>query len=137
MFSKIMCPVDLAHAAKLTRALQAAADLGTQYDCPVCYVGVTGETPGAVAHSPKEYTAKLAAFAAEQGAQHGHKVTSHACISTDPSADLDKQLLAAATTLDADLIVMASHIPGLADHLWPSHGGQIARRAKASVFVIR
>ena len=37
----------------------------------------------------------------------------------------------------ADLVVMASHIPGIADAIWPSHGGRLASHADVSVFVVR
>lgn len=137
MFEKIMAPVDLAHIDHLTRALAVAAGLGKQHGCPVCYVGVTAPQPSAVAHSPEEYARKLAEFAAAQAAAHGHVAEAHAVTSHDPSIDLDDALLKAAKEVGADLIVMASHIPGLADHLWPSHGGGVARRAAASVFVVR
>ncbi|SDX34909.1 Nucleotide-binding universal stress protein, UspA family [Albimonas donghaensis] len=137
MFAKIMVPVDLAHADKLGRALETAAGLGGFYGCPVCYVGVTTEAPSSLAHTPEEYAAKLAAFAAAQGETGGHKAESHAVASHDPSVDLDGTLIKAAEDVGADLIVMASHIPNLADHLWPSHGGQVARKSHASVLVVR
>ncbi|MEC9432300.1 MAG: universal stress protein [Pseudomonadota bacterium] len=137
MFAKIMVPVDLAHADKLGRALEAAAGLARLNGCPVCYVGVTAAQPSAVAHTPAEYAGKLAAFAAAQAEAHGIETHGHAVASHDPAVDLDDALLKAAEELEADLIVMASHIPNLADHLWPAHGGQVARRARASVLVIR
>ena len=37
----------------------------------------------------------------------------------------------------ADLVVMASHIPNVADHFWPSNGGSIASRADVSVMLVR
>ena len=37
----------------------------------------------------------------------------------------------------ADLVVMATHIPGAAEHLFASHGGSVAAHAKISVFLVR
>jgi nucleotide-binding universal stress UspA family protein len=46
-------------------------------------------------------------------------------------------LLSAINDAGADLVVMASHVPGLTEYVWPSHGGKIASHSTASVFVIR
>ncbi|MGZ9809698.1 universal stress protein [Pseudoroseicyclus sp. H15] len=137
MFNHIMVPVDLAHAGQLDRALSVAADLAKAYGATTTYVAVHAETPGSVAHTPKEFAEKLQAFAATQSEAHGQTAKAHDIVSHDPSVDLDDKLLAAADEIGADLIVMASHVPGLADHLWPSNGGKIARHFKHSVFVVR
>lgn len=137
MFTKIMVPVDLAHADKLERALQCAADLATHYKATVVYVGVAAATPGSVAHTPQEFAEKLAAFAAAQGESAGISTDSLAMTSHDPSTDLDPTLLDALDQCGADLVVMASHIPNLTDYIRPSNGGTIARRAKVSVMVVR
>lgn len=137
MYSNIMVPVDLGHAATLSKALSTAADLAKHYSAKVTYVGVSGNAPGSVAHSPDEYRAKLADFAATQATTYGIETGAHAEISHDPSVDLDPALLGAAKTMGADLIVMQSHVPGLADNLWPSNGGTIARKASCSVMVVR
>jgi len=68
---------------------------------------------------------------------HGHKATSHSIVSHDPAADLDKSLMKACEEINADLVVMASHVPGVADYLFPSHGGEMARHAGVSVMVVR
>ncbi len=137
MFQSIMVPVDLAHLDQLTRAREIAAGVARQSGATVTYVGVTTSAPSPVAHTPEEFAAKLDAFAAAEAEAHGHTAAAKAITSHDPSIDLNDTLLNAATDLGADLIVIASHIPTLADHLWPSHGGQIAKRATASVFVVR
>lgn len=137
MFSKIMVPVDLENADKLTAALQVAADLTKTYGCGLCYVGVTAAAPGTVAHNPVEYADKLAAFAASQAALAGIEASSHAVVTHDPAVDMDAALVQAVADIEADLVVIASHIPKVADHLWPSHGGQLARQSVASVFLVR
>jgi nucleotide-binding universal stress UspA family protein len=137
MYNHIMVPVDLRHADHLTRALQVAAALGKQFDAQVTYVGVTPETPTSMGHNPQEFEEHLKEFAQSEAGKHGHKADAKGYPSHDPAIDLNDTLLKAADDLDADLIVMQSHIPNLADHLWPSHGGQVAKRAHASVFVVR
>lgn len=137
MFTKIMVPVDLTHVARLKRALSVAADLGHLYKAEVCYVAVTASTLGPVAHNPQEFSAKLAAFAENEAAKRGHMTTSHCVISHEPAVDLDHDLHKARQELGADLVVMASHVPGIADYLFPSHGGRMAAHAAVSVMVVR
>ena len=137
MFTKIMVPIDLPNAARLEHALQVAADLAGFYQAEICYVAVTAPTPGPMGRNPEEFAANLQIFATAQGAAHGHRSSSHAMVSTDPSIDLDDTLLRARKEIGADLVVMASHVPNIADALFPSHGGKIARKDGVSVMVVR
>ena len=137
MFKKIMVPVDLGHAAKLSKALSCAGQLASQFGAEIVYVGVTTPSPGSVAHTPEEYSGKLDAFAAEQAKSYGITATGHMVVSHDPSVDLDPALLKAVDETGADLVVIASHVPNLTDYIWPSNGGSIASHAKVSVFVVR
>ncbi|WP_439888524.1 universal stress protein [Pseudomonas sp. MBLB4123] len=138
MYRQIMIPVDLAHAERLEKALKTGADLAKVYDAPICYVGVSGNTPSAVAHNPTEFTAKMEAFAKAQAEKYGlNTVSSAAYISHDPAVDLDKTLLKAAKEQGADLVVMASHVPGLVEHLFASNAGYFASYSDASVLVVR
>ena len=137
MYKKIMVPVDLAHIERLDKAITTAADLAQHYAIPICFVGVTAETPTEVAHSPKEFADKLEAFGAGQSKKHGLAIDTAAYPSHDPAADLDKTLIAAAEDSGADLIVMASHVPGLPEHIFASNAGAVASHAEVSVFVVR
>lgn len=132
-----MVPVDLEHAERLEKALGTAADLAGHFGATACYVAVAASTPGRLAHTPEEFARKLDAFAKGQAAKHGHKATSKALISHDPAVELDHKLLEAARETGADLVVMASHIPGIVDAIWPSHGGRLASHAGVSVFLVR
>ncbi|MCR9110482.1 universal stress protein [Marivita sp. XM-24bin2] len=137
MFNRIMVPVDLAHAESLDRALKCAADLAGQHGAEIVYVGVTAQTPGAIAHTPAEFKGKLADFAKEQSEQYGVSVTSHVIESHDPAAEMDKDLLKAVRETGADLVVMQSHKPGLTDYLFEGHGPYLAQHAEASVMLVR
>lgn len=132
-----MVPVDLAHIERLGKAIDTATDLARHYALPICFVGVTAETPTEVAHTPDEFAARLKQFGDEQSARHGLTIETVALPSHDPTTDLDKMLIAAAADAGADLIVMASHVPGLPEHFFASHGGAVASHAPVSVFVIR
>lgn len=137
MFNRIMAPVDLAHADSLSKALMVTADLARHHGIPVTYVGVTAAAPGALSHTPDEFQTRLQKFSAEQSDAFGIEASAHMVVSHDPTTDLDDALMKAVDETGADLVVMASHVPGLTDYIWPSNGGKIAGHSRASVFVVR
>ncbi|MCO4786531.1 universal stress protein [Marinomonas atlantica] len=138
MYTKIMVPVDLGHVDRLEKALRTAADIAKLYDLPVCYVGVSSSVPSNVAHGSSEFTSMVTTFGQDQAQRHNlSNVTAAAYICPDPSVDLDDVLLKAADENDADLIIMASHVPGLADHIFASNGSYVASHSKVSVLVVR
>lgn len=137
MYRKIMVPVDLRHTEKLDKALATAADLSQQYKAPVQLVGVTATTPSDVAHNPQEFTTKLVEYAAAEGAKYGCAFSAHAITSPDPTIDLDDRLGREAHDIGADLIVMASHVPGFAEHIFSSNAGYLASHSDISVFIVR
>lgn len=137
MFELIMVPVDLEHEESLGRALSCAADIARIHNSKVCYVGATMWAPNASSHAPAEYEKKLAGFAEGQANQYGHSSSYKMMISNDPVTDIDDVLLKAVKETGADLVVMATHKPGIGDYIWPSNGGRIAAHADASVFLVR
>ena len=137
MYKKIMVPVDLEHADKLSLALDTAAKLAKIYNAPVTYIGVTSTAPGPLGHNPAEYGRKLAAFAAAQGETHAIETHGTTVVSHDPAVDLDDALVKAVHDTGSDLVVMATHIPNVIDHIWPSNGGRVATHTNASVFLVR
>jgi nucleotide-binding universal stress UspA family protein len=138
MYKQMMIPVDLAQIERLEKALKTGADLAKLYDIPVCYISVSANTPTEVAHNPTQFKEKLQQFSVAQAEQYElNNVSSAAYISHDPAVDLDKTLLEAAKDCGADLVVMASHVPGLAEHLFASNAGYFASYAEASVLIVR
>ena len=137
MFQRILAPVDLAHLDKLERALKVTAEEARHHDAPVTFVSVTTAAPGSVARNPDEFRAKLEAFAKDQADSQGIETKALAVFSHDPITDVDDALLKAVKQEDADLVIMASHKPGVAEYFWPSNGGMIASHSEVSVFVVR
>lgn len=138
MYNQLMIPVDLAHIERLEKALKTGADLAKLYNIPVCYVGVSANTPSEIAHNPAEFTTKLQQFGEDQATKYGlNKVDTAVYISHDPAIDLDQTLLKAVKESGADLVIMASHVPGLADHMFASNAGYLASYAEVSVLVVR
>lgn len=137
MYKTIMIPVDLEHSDQLNKALSIGADLARHYNADLFAVGVTSGAPSAVAHNPLEYAQKLEAFAAEQTALHGIEFKAKAMESHDPAVDLDDTLQKAGSEIGADLVVMASHVPGFIDYVFASRAGYLASHSDLSVFVVR
>lgn len=137
MYKKIMVPVDMNHTDRLEKALSATAGIAKLYGAEATLVGVTSSQPTEVAHNPEEFAEKLAAFAAESSDKFEITFASHAEVGHDVTVDLDNVLQKAAQTIGADLIVMASHVPGMAEYVFASNAGYLASHSSLSVFVVR
>lgn len=137
MFRKIMVPVDLAHLPSLQKALDVAAGLAHEYGASLCYVGVTTSQPSSVAHNPEEYRSKLEAFAREHAPENGQAPSVAVYNSHDPVVDLDEILVRAVSELQADLVVMATHLPRHIDAIMPANGSKVAAHTNVSVFLVR
>ncbi len=137
MFSKIMVPVDLKHTEQMEKSLALAAELARNHGSEVHIVGVTMSSPTEIARTPEEFSKKLAEFAAESSNAFGVPFEPHVETSHDLRIDLDEVLERTAEEIGADLIVMASHVPGFADHVFASNAGYLASHASMSVFVVR
>lgn len=137
MYSTIMIPVDLKHTDQMDKALNVAADLAKLYNATAHIVGITPSAPTEIAHNPREFGEKLAAYGKERSAAVGIDFATHAEISHDIRRDLDDVLARVAKAIDADLVVMASHVPGFADHILASNAGYLASHSTLSVFVVR
>ena len=137
MYSNIMIPVDLKHADKMNKALTVAVDIAKLYSAKAHIVGVGQSVPTEVARTPTEYAEKLGAFAEARSKSLGIVFTTHSEISHDVAVDLDDVLQRAADEIGIDLIVMASHVPGFAEHFVASNAGYLASHASISVLVVR
>ena len=137
MFKLIMVPVDLVHKDKQQKALSVAGEMAKAHGSKVHVVSVGGELPGSLGHNPEEFGQTLAAFAAGLREQYGAEVEAHPVQSTDPAVDTTRKLMEAIDDIGADLVIMASHEPGVMEHIFSSHGGYIAQHAKCSVFIVR
>lgn len=139
MYHKILVPIDLAHIDKMPKTLSTAIHIAKHYNSTLCYVSVTSSAPSSVAHTPEELADKLHTFAQEQGQAHGIDTDSKVISTPDTAAELDDRLLEAIKDTGADLVVMASHTPGIGDklHILHSNGANIVKRSDVSVFIVR
>ncbi|MBS3804831.1 MAG: universal stress protein [Oleiphilaceae bacterium] len=139
MYSSIMVPIDLAHIDKLDKSLTTATDLAKLYSATVCYVGVTASVPTTIAHSREEFEKKFKQFAQEQADKYDIKARSYVVTTPDPVTEIDDRLVEAVADVGADLVVMSSHVPGVADHLhlMSSNASYIVKHTNVAVFVVR
>ena len=137
MYSRIMVPVDLEHVSTQEKAVKFAVDLGKLYSAELCLVGVTTSAPSSVAHNEKEFDEKLADFASSKSEEYEIGFDHMTVHSNDPTADLDEVLAHAGDDLGADLIVLASHVPGFMDHFFRSNASQLVTHTAISVMIVR
>ncbi len=137
MYRKIVVPVALAHTELVGKALATAADLARHYDATLHMVGVTSPAADEVSHNAEEFDQKLQQFAKAQGDTHGVTFNAHTIVTNDPATELDHRLDEYIHEIGADLVVMASHIPGFRDYVFSSNAGYLASHTDISVFVVR
>jgi nucleotide-binding universal stress UspA family protein len=138
MFKKILVPVDIDQEASVS-SLATAGDLAKKYGASLTLINVQATVPAMVTSYlpegfPKEndriVAARLQALAGEYklGANTG-VVVRH--------GNAHHEILAFAEDNGIDLILIASHHPGLSDYLLGSTAGHVVRHAQCSVLVLR
>ncbi|TCO77166.1 universal stress protein [Chromatocurvus halotolerans] len=137
MYQRIGVPVDLEHPETLAKAMATASTLASAFGASLHLVAVTSPSPGAVARNPQAFAERLTAYADECSARHGVIFTPHVRVCDDPAVELDRTLSAAFHQLEVDLLVVASHVPGLRDYVFASNAGWLASHTDLSVFVVR
>lgn len=137
MYKKIMVPVDLTHRDKMAKATRIVGDLAKLYEAEVHYVAVTASAPSELARNSESFSQKLADFVSSQIETYGLKGQAHPITAADPTADLDVLLRSAGEEIGADLIVMASHVPGFRENLFHHHGNYVATHSHMSVLLVR
>jgi universal stress protein G len=137
MFSRILIPVDLHLSDPVTKSLDVAADLASTYDAQVTLVSVAGPQHTDAPHHRQDVNEALASLAEDMQKKTGSVVKTHSVFTSDVPAEVDGILMSAVNELDADLVVVGSHVPHLMDYVFSSHAGKLANHAKCSVFVVR
>jgi nucleotide-binding universal stress UspA family protein len=136
MYKAIMVPIDLSQAEKGKAIIEVAKQLGGEATRMVLVNVVVGiptyvaaELPGGIIEKAKEDArSDLEAMAKAAGVKADVEVRS----GTPATA-----ILAAAEEKGTDLIIIASHQPGLQDYLLGSTAARVVRHAKCSVLVVR
>lgn len=136
MYRTIIVPIDLSQETKGRRILDLAIRLGGD-GARIILANILEELPGYVAvelpaglmeQSRKDAEEKLRAIAADAG------VAAEVTVRVGHPGN---QILELAEETNADLIIVASHRPGLQDYFIGSTAGRVVRHANCSVLVTR
>ena len=136
MYRTIIVPIDLSQETKGRRILDLAARLGGG-EARIILANILEELPGYVAvelpaglieQSRADAEEKLKAIAADVGIEAEIQVR---------VGHPGNQILELAEETKADLIIIASHRPGLQDYFIGSTAGRVVRHAACSVLVTR
>lgn len=138
MYKSIIVAVDLAHAEQgkglLTRALQLLDDGGA-----VRLVHVLEEVPTYVAAElPRDIGEKRKAEAMVELKQMAQDTDTGALVTSEVRSGAPSgQILQCAEDNGADLVMIASHRPGLGDYFIGSTASRVVRHAQCSVLIAR
>lgn len=138
MYTRILVPVDLENADKLTKALDLAEQTAKTHGAEVVYVDVVDAVPTTSTRTEGEQIgARLAKFAADQSLAHEIKTRGHVTLRGDLHLNVGADIIRAAKDTGCDLIIMATHMPGLKDYFLSSNAGHVAAHAPITVTVVR
>jgi len=138
MYTKILVPVDLDNVEKLSKALTLAGQTAQANHAEVVYLDVVDAVPTMSASTEGDRMAvRLKDFVAAQAKQYHIKANDQVALRGDLHLNVGADIIKAAKEADCDLIVMASHLPGLKDHIFSSNAGYVASHAPMSVHVVR
>jgi nucleotide-binding universal stress UspA family protein len=141
MYKTILLPVDLGHKETQTQACQTAAAIAASTGASLHVLTVIPDfgTSYVATFFPPDFEKKamdeaerdLHAFTAATlpPGIKAHHIVGHGTIY--------REILRCAEETEADLIVMASHRPELADYLLGPNAARVVRHAKTSVLVVR
>lgn len=139
MFKIILVPIDIAHPERVESSLAAASKLASAHDSKLVLLHVVEQLPGyvltevpdgfrdsiregATAETKKIVAAQELPATAQVLVREGH---------------VYHTILSVARDVGADLIVIASHNPVMADYLLGSVAARVVRHAHCSVLVLR
>jgi len=136
MVDTILVPIDLAHAERAGEMIEKAKQLGGK-KASILLMSVVEDVPAYVA-------AELPAGIFDERRQEAEKelgdIARNAGLSEPVRVHIGQPspaILAVAEETGADVIIIASHKPGLQDYLLGSTAGRVVRHAKCSVLVLR
>ncbi len=136
MFKTILVPVDIGHTNESSNVINIAAANGT-VDAQIILLNVVEDIPNWVAvEMPDGFQKK----SFELAQQELSKIANASDVKTKIDIRVGhpyQTILEVAKETDAELIIIASHQPGLQDYLLGSTAAKVVRHAGCSVLVVR
>lgn len=136
MFKTILVPIDTGHADESNNIINIAAANGTE-DARIILLNVVEDIPNWVA---VELPAGFQKKASQAALDEMNAIAEASEIKTEVDIRLGhpyQTILDVAKEEGAELIIIASHQPGLQDYLLGSTAAKVVRHARCSVLVIR
>lgn len=141
MFRHILVPVDLSDKHSWRKALPVAISLCETFQARLHLLTVVPEfgLPMVGQYFPEGYEAKLRQQVMKQLKEFAAQQVPDAirCQRIIAEGKVYQEILHAAETVKADLIVMGSHRPELKDFLLGPNAAKVVRHARISVMVVR
>jgi nucleotide-binding universal stress UspA family protein len=139
MIKNILVPIDISAETGSTSAIAMAQDLAKSNDGKLTLLNIVQQFTGYTsAYLPEDYYEKARTDAADRlkeiAATHGLADTVDVVVREGTAAT---EILNQARDTKADIIVIASHDPGLSDYFLGSVAGRVVRHAHCSVLVVR
>lgn len=139
MYKTVLVPVDLSHIEKGSKMIERAKYLADTNKSELTLLNVIPEIPPYVAiELPSGLHEKVVenASADLKNLVRKHDLPASTKIAVE-SGNPANVILAYAKKENSDLIMVASHQPGLTDYLLGSVAGKVVRHARCSVLVVR
>jgi nucleotide-binding universal stress UspA family protein len=141
MYRNVLVPVDLSDKHSWRKALPTAISLCETFEAKLHLITVVPDfgLPMVGQFFPEGYEAKLRQQAARQLKEFAAQQVPGEieCRRIVAEGKIYQEILKAADAIKADLIVMGSHRPELADYLLGPNAGKVMRHARCSVMVVR
>ena len=141
MYRNVLVPVDLSDKHSWRKALPTAISLCETFEAKLHLITVVPDfgLPMVGQFFPEGYEAKLRQQAARQLKEFAAQQVPGAieCRRIVAEGKIYQEILKAADAIKADLIVMGSHRPELADYLLGPNADKVTRHAQCSVMVVR
>jgi nucleotide-binding universal stress UspA family protein len=139
MYNRILIPIDIGQEGSWRHALPVAIEQAHLNKAELHVLAVAPETPPQLGFLPPDYGEKMVVRAREKLEEILNKQTWEN-LTYQPhvrQGSIYKEILNLATDINADLIIMASHQPGLEDYLLGPNSARVVRHAQCSVLVVR
>jgi nucleotide-binding universal stress UspA family protein len=141
MYANILCPVDLSDQHSWEKALPTAVELAKTFGATLHVMTVVPSfgLPMIGQFFPEGFEARMRAEAGKHleefcAARLPQDLPAHRIVA---EGKIYQEILRAAASIEADLIVMGSHRPELSDYLLGPNAARVVRHAPCSVMVVR
>ena len=141
MFKKILVPIDIESESTNAKSVATAAQLAKAGGAELHFIAVVPPFGMSIVGSffPEDAEQKMMEKAKDKLAEFASNADLGGLIPQLHCArgTIYEEIIAAANSISADLIVMTAHRDGLSDYLLGPNAARVARHSKQSVMIIR